>query len=240
MANEPALPWGNVEPENAADAPAQGEGNQPQEQEPERGLTLEEAGIAAATRVEVKWQVEPDGGEPYARWWGATVVGPSIERDPQRADAPTFELQYDAHDDFEPESSHVIFTSEHTLRQLDQEEELTWRKEGDAWEDEEEDGEEGEELPDGEAVLSMGDIVKHEKEMLGGKTLEEAEGEVLAAMEPSKRIAVAAGFRDFSDNLISFLKDTFGSSADGEAKVVTEEHIRAFMENMGNKKQRTH
>ncbi|KXZ51066.1 hypothetical protein GPECTOR_14g51 [Gonium pectorale] len=204
---DPALPWAHTADTAVADgAVLQAVHGAVKDQcsQADDFLTLEAAGVAVGGRVEVKWQIETDDGEPYARWWGATVVGPSEERDAELPGAPVYELAYDAHGDFEQERSHVIFVGEHTLRQLDQTEELAWRREGDTWEDEEEDEDEGDQA-DGEAVVTMDDMrqmASNEKEYLNGKTLEEAEREVLGSMEPNKRIQLAAGFRDFADNLM--------------------------------------
>ncbi|KAG2449951.1 hypothetical protein HYH02_000055 [Chlamydomonas schloesseri] len=202
-------------------------------------LKLEEAGLKEGARLEVKWNIEPEDGDAYTRWWGATLVGPSSEKHSDYPDAPVYELAYDAHDDFEQEKSHVVFTGEHSLLQLDQTDELTWRREGDEWDEAAEDGDD-EEAVDGEAVVTMEDLAKEEKELLGGKTLEEAESEVMNTLEPAKRIAVAAGFRDFADNLVSFLHDVVGSApaSDGGPPTVTAEHVQAFVEHMA-KKQRT-
>ncbi|GFR52419.1 hypothetical protein Agub_g14991 [Astrephomene gubernaculifera] len=235
---EPVLPWANSPVETAE---TQADGQEPAEQQVSAtgtALTLEAAGLAVGGRLEVKWQIEPDEGEPYSKWWGATVVGPSAQQDPSYPGAPVYELSYDAHDDFEQERCHVVFTSEHTLKQLDQTEELSWRREGDEWEADEDEGEgaeaEGEEAANSEAVLTVEDLIRDEKEILDGKTLEEAEGEVLGSLEPSKRIAVAAGFRDFADNLISFLREKVAASEGGEV-TVTPEHVQAFMESMNKK-----
>ncbi|PNH11144.1 hypothetical protein TSOC_002069 [Tetrabaena socialis] len=130
-----ALPW-------AAPAAAVLEGAlQNAAEAPASGMTLEEAGLAAGGRIEVKWQVEPEDGEPFSRWWGATLVGPSSQEDPQAPGAPIFELAYDAADGFEQERSTVRFTAAHALHQLDQAEELVWRREGEEWEEEESESE---------------------------------------------------------------------------------------------------
>jgi hypothetical protein len=63
--------------------------------------------------LQVKWQVEPEGGEPFFRWWGATVVGPSSQRLADDASAPVYELKYDESegDGFQQELCHAVFTS---------------------------------------------------------------------------------------------------------------------------------
>ncbi|PNW82896.1 hypothetical protein CHLRE_06g298700v5 [Chlamydomonas reinhardtii] len=237
MTDGPALPWAAGE---NAEAVAQQEATDDVAPAPRSILRMEEAGLTAGARLEVKWNVEPDEGEAYTRWWGATLVGPSTEKHPDHPDASVYELAYDAHDDFDQEKSHVVLMGEHSLLQLDQTEELTWRREGDEWDEVPEDGDDEEEVVDGEAVVTMEDLAEEEKELLGGKTLEEAESEAMSTLEPAKRIAVAAGFRDFADNLVSFLHDVVGSApeSDGGPPTVTAEHVQAFVEHMA-KKQRT-
>ncbi|KAG2429052.1 hypothetical protein HXX76_011293 [Chlamydomonas incerta] len=236
MADGPALPWAAGD---NAEAATQQEPAADVDPSSRTILRLEEAGLKEGARLEVKWNIEPEEGEAYTRWWGATLVGPSSEKHPEHPDAPVYELAYDAHDDFEQEKSHIVLTGEHSLLQLDQTDELTWRSEGDEWDEAAEDGDD-EEAVDGEAVVTMEDLAKEEKELLGDKTLEEAESEVMNTLEPAKRIAVAAGFRDFADNLVSFLHDVVGSAAesDGGPPTVTAEHVQAFVEHMA-KKQRT-
>ncbi|GLC36970.1 hypothetical protein PLESTB_000172900 [Pleodorina starrii] len=236
---DPALPWAH--PAAEADV-AQAE----PEQEPattqddkSKFLTLDTAGIAIGGRIEVKWQVEPDEGEAYYRWWGASIVGPSDQQDAERPAAPVYELLYDAHDDFEQERGHVVLITEHTLRQLDQTEELTWRREGDTWDDDgDEDGgsdDAEEEEANGERLLTMDDLKQLGEQGLEGRSLEEVEQEALQSLEPNKRIAVAAGFRDFADNLMSFLHERVSAEGNG---VVTADHVKSFTEAM-LKKQRT-
>eukprot|EP00198_Chlamydomonas_reinhardtii_P003673 XP_001693009.1 chaperone, Hsp100 family [Chlamydomonas reinhardtii] len=89
------------------------------------------------------------------------------------------------------------------------------------------------------------------RELLGGKTLEEAESEAMSTLEPAKRIAVAAAsmtspttwceYPSRTEALRgSFLHDVVDSApeSDGGPPTVTAEHVRAFVEHMA-KKQRT-
>ncbi|GIL50957.1 hypothetical protein Vafri_7031 [Volvox africanus] len=238
----PALPWANLSPSETRDVQQQDQAIQATgnvHDDKNEFLKLDALGIAVGGRVEVKWQVEPDGEEAYFRWWGATIVGPSNQQDVKRPGAPVYELLYDAHDDFEQERGHVVFTGEHKLSQLDQTDELTWRREGDEWDDycDEDEGSEGPEdegegiTTEGEVLYTMDDVHRMVEEDFAGQDMDELERQALQSLEPSKRIAVAAEFRDFADNLNEFLRERCGNGG-----VVTADDIKLFMESRAKRR----
>uniref|UniRef100_A0A7S0VCK0 Uncharacterized protein n=1 Tax=Polytomella parva TaxID=51329 RepID=A0A7S0VCK0_9CHLO len=73
------------------------------------------------------------------------------------------------------------------------------------------------------------DMVKNEKEWLNGRTLEQAEAEALAPLPAHQRANIAAGFRDFADKFMDFLKQKEAMvKEEGASVVITEEDIRSF------------
>ncbi|GIM02959.1 hypothetical protein Vretimale_7775 [Volvox reticuliferus] len=208
-----ALPWANPPPSEVRDEQEQDQTTQATgnfQNDKFEFPKLDALGVAVGGRIEVKWLVEPDGEEAYFRWWGATIVGPSNQPDVERPAAPVYELLYDAHGDFEQERSHVVFIGEHKMHQLEETDELTWRREGDEWDDgcDEDEGSEDAEAEmeegirtDGDVLYTMADVKRMVQEDLAGQDLDELERQALQSLEPSKRIAVAAEFRDFADNL---------------------------------------
>ncbi|GIM03374.1 hypothetical protein Vretimale_8126 [Volvox reticuliferus] len=211
----PALPWANLPPSEIRDVQEQEQVTQAPgnfQNDKIEIRKLDAIGVTVGGRVEVKWMVEPDGEEAYLRWWGATIVGPSNQPDVERPGAPVYELLYDNYGAFEQERNHVVFIGEHKLHQLGEAGELTWRREGDEWDDDcdEDEGsgdaeaerEEGIRT-EGDVLYSMADLNRMVQEDFAGQDLDELERQALQSLEPSKRIAVAAGFRDFTDDLRS-------------------------------------
>lgn len=254
----PALPW--AKPGDTATEPVNDhdETGVDQQEEPQF-LTLEQANLALGTRIEVKWMLEPeaDGEDAYERWWAGTITAASEEADPERPGAPVYQLTYESFGDFAKQVCHVVLTSEHTLRDLKEEDELFWRVEGDAWEVPEDDDEEDADAQEGGAnplegvdpgvALTLDQFVDLAQSK-GAEILPGVAG-MMAKLQPDRQIEVAEQFRGFLDNMMSFLGSKMASKrkANGETAagdggddgaVVTAEDVKEFTEQMREAKSR--
>eukprot|EP00882_Tetradesmus_deserticola_P025149 GHRQ01027608.1.p1 GENE.GHRQ01027608.1~~GHRQ01027608.1.p1 ORF type:complete len:168 (+),score=59.31 GHRQ01027608.1:241-744(+) len=135
--HSPALPWGSGQKEHSAG-----------QTDDMRAVSLDQLGLSLGDRIEVKWQVQPDEGEPVERWWGARIS--AAQPTAASSGSPAYTIKYDTWpecDFTEEEEGDVALLSTHRLLDVRQQEVMAWRREGDDYEpeseSEEEEGEDG-------------------------------------------------------------------------------------------------
>uniref|UniRef100_A0A383WDR3 Uncharacterized protein n=1 Tax=Tetradesmus obliquus TaxID=3088 RepID=A0A383WDR3_TETOB len=210
----PALPWGS------------GQQAAQDKQEPSvvaddvHAVSIDQLGLTIGDRIEVKWQVQPDEGDPIERWWGASITAAEPTAS---SGTPAYSIRYDTWPecDFnEEEQAEVALLNTHRLLDLRQQEVMAWRREGDGYEPADTDSEEEEE---GEGIAA-----DDEDEALA----EGAEGRSFTVAELAAGISdadvsaeearlaaapqhVAAGYKEFMDNLKQYILAK-ASQAQGE------------------------
>ncbi|GAB4816662.1 hypothetical protein N2152v2_003708 [Parachlorella kessleri] len=181
--------------------------------------------LPVTSRVEVKWEVAAEGDEG-TDWWGARLEG-KAEGKHDGEGRQCYTLRYDAHDGFEEELRNVTFLDERTLYDLEEDTELVWRREGDDWDESEDDEGEGAGAEQG-AVLRMEDIraAIATAERRRGKTVEQECVEMVSALPPDQQRFMASGFADFTEILSAGLREL--SEEKGPGYVVTADDVRSI------------
>jgi len=86
-------------------------------------------GLKAGDRIEVHWEIEKNGGETYAHWWGAEL----LEHDGRTTDSVAIRtIQYDAKPElgFNSCTDDVIFLGDDLIVSPDSQTQLHYRREG--------------------------------------------------------------------------------------------------------------
>eukprot|EP00879_Flechtneria_rotunda_P016489 GHRR01017255.1.p1 GENE.GHRR01017255.1~~GHRR01017255.1.p1 ORF type:complete len:165 (+),score=64.66 GHRR01017255.1:532-1026(+) len=129
-----ALPW--AASENGTPSKAKSEAERTNDCDL-RPVSTDQLGINIGARIEVMWQVEPEEGEPYKRWWGANIMAAGQQEPASTSGSSAqhvYDLKYDAFDDFAEEVVRVQLLSNHQLLDMSQDEIMFWRHEGDRFE----------------------------------------------------------------------------------------------------------
>ena len=112
----------------------------------EEESSLSPSGLAAGSRLEVLWDIEPpEGGGVRAVWWGCVFLGSAgrnhtLSDEEGQRDVPVFRVRYDAMPDFGysaadvADPSDILVTSDRMLYDVSFDGALWWRQAGDAWE----------------------------------------------------------------------------------------------------------
>ncbi|KAF6257372.1 hypothetical protein COO60DRAFT_1234110 [Scenedesmus sp. NREL 46B-D3] len=193
----PALPWGSGQQEQ--DAAGQVDGMP--------AVGLDQLGLSLGDRIEVKWQVQPDEGDPIERWWGASIL--SAQPSTASRDVPAYTIKYDTWpecDFTEEEEAEVALLSTHRLLDLRQADVMAWRREGEDYEppddsDDDEEGGEGLQSDDAELAdveAAEGGSVSMAELAAGISDADVSAEEARLASAPQH---VAEGYKDFMDNL---------------------------------------
>lgn len=213
----PALPWGSEQ--QAAQA---------KQEHPVAvvaddvvAVSIDQLGLSIGERIEVKWQVQPDEGDPIERWWGASIIGaqPSTA---SSSGAPSYCIKYDTWlecDFTEEEQAEVALLSTHRLLDVRQQDVMAWRREGEDYEPESEEEDEDEGVQSEDAELADVDAAEGGPVSLAELAAGISDADVSAeeARLASAPQHVAEGYKEFMDNLKQFILAK-ASQAEGDGQ----------------------
>lgn len=209
----PALPWGALA------------NQQTEEQEPNTTFSIETMGLKLGDRIEVKWTVSSaaDNDESpisVIKWWGASLAScPEVDEDgPEHQ----YMLIYDSSEEFPEETAKVCFLSDHVLVHTETEDELVWRKQGDAYD-----------VPSEEVLEEMEEEVVTTREIC--RVLEDpecsaaavaAEQALLSQLNPAQQRIMASGMREFLDKFSEYVRGK--QEREGPDVLITEADVLDF------------
>lgn len=187
---------------------------------------LARLGLESGDIMEVLWKITPDNeGPDEEKWWPAKLVA---DEHPAR-DAEgraVWTLIYEAFEDFSQEEREVVFLGEHDLLDVDGEEEMVWRKQGDAWEPPE--------LTEAEHTYTADEVARMMEAELsdvsGGQTEEEMMRTLQSAIPPEKLLQGASAMREFIEKFKQHVQNAAaaGGKENGEGFVVTKSIVEDF------------
>ncbi|KAK9830145.1 hypothetical protein WJX72_009978 [[Myrmecia] bisecta] len=158
--------------------------------------------VAVGERIQVRWSVlNPEDGSSRTRWWGAVLLASDDSQ-------VTWTLRYDAFEDFEEEDAQVVFLPEGRIQTVGQEDLLRWRKEGQK-------GEEASSGADEDEIVALTELAEDQREFERelGCSLDQATFQTMQErLTPAERLHVAAGFRDFTDHIMTRLRERVEAS----------------------------
>ncbi|KAL4434345.1 hypothetical protein ABPG75_000786 [Micractinium tetrahymenae] len=227
-----ALPWAHQpageQQEGAALPWAQQQSSEHEQGEdavdPDLPATL---GLSLGDRVEVLWQVtDEETGESTRKWWGAELSRREEATDGEGRTVYVLRYDPDAEKGFEEhEECGVTFVEEHYLWDLGQDDELPWRRPGEAWEPPPPAAGDG--GAEGAEVLSLADLAAdiQKRERRRGRTCDEEAAAMLSEMPPDQAMAIASGFRSFSEAITAHIAGLYAQH--GSDYVVTAADVQA-------------
>ena len=202
--------------------------------------------IKDGVRIQVQWDIANDNeGTSYTKWWSATLMPHQegrlykLEDENDATMVPIRTLQYDAFPEggfHEISNEDVCFLTEHSLLNMNSMSRAYWRLEDDKdWEPTNDDNVDDDEISVGSnanattretALRNVLDAVL-ERALIQSKTLEKME-----KLEASQRCFMAEKITHTKEKLVQMLMKQFNDD-DSFENVITPEHIRSCMEQLG-------
>ncbi|CAD7704746.1 unnamed protein product [Ostreobium quekettii] len=237
--SQPALPWAASRSGEVPKDASRGDGMEDNADE-DMGVDdlkgalaaacpLEAVGLQVNDKIEVKWEVESENGTIVTRWWGARVLHLD-ESQTAGGVGKVWVVMYDPFGSFSAEQAKIIFLSERHIFDVSEGVEMRWRKEGELLGDTEFD-------EDGAEMKTLSDIIEEgELAGLSEEKCAELEHTAMQKLPIANQQALAAGFQEFKDSLVRFLKRK--EEELGEHTVIGEKDVADFVAEMSKKSKR--